>query len=131
MLAPILFVLGAPTTLALRALPASRGDGVPGAREAIVGLMHARWLQVLTHPLVVFPLFIGSFYAVYFTSAVRLDDRVARRAPDHERALPAVGYLFYWVIIGVDPAPRRLTPLVEAGACCSVRCRSTRSSGSR
>ncbi len=113
MLAPILFVLGAPTTLALRALPASRGDGVPGAREAIVGFMHARWLSVLTHPLVVFPLFIGSFYAVYFTP---LFDAMISSHTGHlimNVHFLMVGYLYYWVIIGVDPAPRRLTPLVK------------------
>ncbi|WP_205843679.1 cytochrome c oxidase assembly protein [Nakamurella deserti] len=113
MLAPILFVLGAPTTLALRALPASRGDGVPGLREGIVGVMHARWLQVLTHPLVVFPLFIGSFYAVYFTS---LFDSMISSHTGHlvmNVHFLMVGYLYYWVIIGVDPAPRRLTPLTK------------------
>jgi cytochrome c oxidase assembly factor CtaG/putative copper export protein len=113
MLAPILFVLGAPTTLALRALPASRGDGIPGAREAIVGLMHARWLRVLTHPLVVFPLFVGSFYAVYFTS---LFDAMIASHTGHlimNVHFLLVGYLYYWVIIGVDPAPRRLTPLTK------------------
>ena len=113
MLAPILFVLGAPTTLALRALPASRGDGVPGLREGIVGVMHSRWLQLLTHPLVVFPLFIGSFYAVYFTP---LFDTMISSHTGHlvmNVHFLLVGYLFYWVIIGVDPAPRRLTPLVK------------------
>ncbi|MEP6980791.1 MAG: cytochrome c oxidase assembly protein, partial [Nakamurella sp.] len=113
MLAPILFVLGAPTTLALRALPASRGDGIPGPREAIVGLMHARPLQWLTHPLVVFPLFIGSFYAVYFTP---LFDAMISSHTGHllmNVHFLLVGYLYYWIIIGIDPAPRRLTSLVK------------------
>lgn len=113
MLAPILFVLGAPTTLALRALPVSRGDGIPGPREAIVGLMHARPLQWLTHPLVVFPLFIGSFYAVYFTP---LFDAMISSHTGHllmNVHFLLVGYLYYWIIIGIDPAPRRLTSLVK------------------
>ncbi len=63
--------------------------------------------------------------------AVRLDDRVARRAPDHERALPD-GRLP--LLLGHH---RRRSGAAAADAadrswpCCSVRCRSTRSSGSR
>ena len=106
-------VLGGPTTLALRALPASRGDGVPGLREAIVGLVHARPLQWLTHPLAIFPLFIGSFYVLYFTP---LFDTMIASHIGHlimNVHFLLVGYLYYWVIIGVDPAPRRLSPLAK------------------
>ena len=113
MLVPILLVLGGPTTLALRALPASRGDGVPGLREAIVGLVHARPLQWLTHPLAIFPLFIGSFYVLYFTP---LFDTMIASHIGHlimNVHFLLVGYLYYWVIIGVDPAPRRLSPLAK------------------
>ncbi len=113
MLVPILLVLGGPTTLALRALPASRGDGVPGAREAIVGLIHARPLKWLTHPLVIFPLFIGSFYVIYFTS---LFETMITSHVGHlimNLHFLTVGYLYYWVIIGVDPAPRRPAPMVR------------------
>ncbi len=113
MLAPILLVLGAPTTLALRALPVSRGDGIPGPREAVVGLMHAAPLRWVTHPLVVFPLFVGSFYALYFTP---LFDAMVSSHIGHlamNLHFLTVGYLYYWVIIGLDPAPRRLSPLVK------------------
>jgi putative copper resistance protein D len=113
MLTPILLVLGGPTTLALRALPASRGDGIPGPREAIVGMIHARPLKWLTHPLVIFPLFIGSFYVVYFTP---LFDAMISSHTGHlimNVHFLLVGYLYYWVIIGVDPSPRRLSSLAK------------------
>jgi cytochrome c oxidase assembly factor CtaG len=99
--------------LALRALPASRGDGVPGAREAIVGLIHAKPLTWLTHPLAIFPLFIGSFYAVYFTPLFEnmITSHIGHLIMNVHFLL--LGYLYYWVIIGVDPAPRRLSPLAK------------------
>ena len=112
MVAPILLVLGGPTTLALRALPAAR-DGVPGAREAIVALTGGRPARILTHPLIVLPLFIGSFYAIYFTG---LFEAMMGSHLGHVLMglhFLTVGYLYYWVIIGIDPAPRRLSPMVK------------------
>ena len=67
MIAPILLVLGGVVTLALRVLPAAPRDGVPGLREAIVRTTHSPITRFLTHPLVMLALFIGSFYALYFT----------------------------------------------------------------
>ena len=113
MAVPVLLVLGAPTTLALRALPAARGDGVPGAREAIVGLTRTRVLRWLTHPLIIFALFIGSFFALYFTPLFdwMISSHVGHLVMSLHFLL--VGYLYYWVIIGIDPAPRRLQPLIK------------------
>lgn len=113
MAAPILLVLGGPTTLALRALPAAGKDAVPGAREALVGLMHSRILRMLTHPLVILPLFVGSFFVVYFSG---LFDWMVDSHAGHlimNLHFLTVGYLYYWVIIGIDPAPRRLNFLVR------------------
>jgi cytochrome c oxidase assembly factor CtaG len=115
MMAPILLVLGGPTTLALRALPAARRGGVPGLREAIVTGVHSPITRFLTHPLIVFALFVGSFFAVYFTP---LFDAMIGSHIGHlimNVHFLAVGYLYYWVIIGVDPTPRRLQPLVKLG----------------
>lgn len=106
--APILLVLGAPTTLALRALPAAGRSGVPGLREAIVAVMHGRLVRFFTHPLVVLPLFIGSFYAVYFTGIFQamMTSHLGHLLMNLHFLV--IGYLYYWVIAGVDPAPRRL-----------------------
>ncbi|WP_206425882.1 cytochrome c oxidase assembly protein [Nakamurella antarctica] len=111
--APILLVLGGPTTLALRALPAARRGDIPGLREGIVGLMHSRFLTLLTHPLVVLPLFVGSFYAIYFSSLfdTMIDSHAGHLIMNLHFLL--VGYLYYWVIIGVDPSPRRLSSFVR------------------
>ncbi len=115
MFVPVVLVLGAPVTLALRALPAA-GDGrPPGPREWVLWLVHSRITGFLTHPVVAFAIFVGSLYAVYFTP---LFDTFVRYHWGHE--LMAVhflltGYLFFWVIIGIDPGPRRLPFLGRLG----------------
>jgi putative copper resistance protein D len=108
MFAPVLLVLGAPVTLALRVLPTAGAGNPPGPREWITRLVHSPITGFLSQPATAFVLFVGSLYAVYFTP---LFDTLIRYHWGHE--LMAVhflvtGYLFYWGIIGVDPGPRRL-----------------------
>ncbi|MCW1959940.1 MAG: cytochrome c oxidase assembly protein [Mycobacterium sp.] len=108
MFAPVLLVLGAPVTLALRVLPTAPPDAPPGPREWIVRLVHSRFTAFLSNPITAFVLFVGSLYVVYFTP---LFDTLVRYHWGHEfMALHFLitGYLFYWGIIGVDPGPRRL-----------------------
>ncbi len=113
MIAPILLVLGAPVTLALRALPVAGRDHPPGLREAIVATVHGRVAKFVTHPLVVFPLFVGSFYAIYFTGLFgeMIDSHFGHLLMSVHFLV--VGYLYYWVIIGIDPGPRRVQPMVK------------------
>ena len=115
MMAPILMVLGAPVTLALRALPAAGRDNPPGLREAIVATVHGRVAVFLTRPLVVLPLFIGSFYAIYFTGlfADMIESHFGHLLMSVHFLV--VGYLYYWMIIGIDPGPRRVQPMVKLG----------------
>ncbi len=113
MVAPILLVLGGPVTLALRVLPAAGRDDVPGLREGIVSAMHSRFVRFITHPLVVFVLFVVSFYALYFTSLFELMITSHVGHVLMNLHFLVVGYLYYWVIIGVDPSPRQLQPFVK------------------
>lgn len=106
MLAPILLLLGAPVTLTLRALP-SAGRGRTGPREALVALLHSRYLRVITHPAFTIPLFIASLYALYFTP---LFDFLMGSTAGHLAMMVhflAVGLVFFWPIMGVDPGPHR------------------------
>ena len=108
MFAPVLLVLGAPVTLALRVLPASAPGQPPGPREWIVRFVHSRITAFLSNPITAFVLFVGSLYAVYFTPFF---DTLVRYHWGHEFMAVhflITGYLFYWGIIGVDPGPRRL-----------------------
>ncbi|MGA5215274.1 cytochrome c oxidase assembly protein [Streptomyces cinereoruber] len=107
MTVPILLVLGAPATLALRALPSADKDGPAGPREVLLRLLHSRYVRVISHPVTASALFIGSAFAVYYTS---LFETLMRSHLGHMVMLThflAVGLLFFWVIIGIDPGPRR------------------------
>ncbi|MCX2964561.1 cytochrome c oxidase assembly protein [Gordonia aquimaris] len=114
MFIPVLLVLGAPVTLALRALPTARG-GLPRPREWIVWLVHSRFTRILTNPIVALLIFVISLYGVYFTS---LFDTLARYHWGHDLMsvhFLITGYLFYWIIIGIDPGPKRLPFLGRLG----------------
>ncbi len=111
MLSPILLLLGAPITLALRALrPAGkRADGTPGRgpREILLAVLHSRFATVMSSPAVTLPLFIASLYVLYFTP---LFDLVMGSMWGHRWMMAhflIVGLLFFWPIMGIDPAPRK------------------------
>ena len=108
MFVPVLLVLGAPVTLALRVLPSAAAGAPPGPREWIVRVVHSPFTAFLSNPITAFVLFVGSLYVVYFTP---LFDTLVRYHWGHEFMAVhflLTGYLFYWGIIGVDPGPRRL-----------------------
>ncbi|WP_436495045.1 cytochrome c oxidase assembly protein [Actinokineospora sp. HUAS TT18] len=115
MLAPILLVLGAPMTLALRAIKPAGKDAPPGPREWILTFIHSPITRALTNPVVVLVLFVGSFYGLYlsglFDSA--LPEHWAHLLMNAHFLL--VGYLFYWSVISIDPAPRKLPHLARLG----------------
>lgn len=115
MVAPVLFVLGGPVTLALRALPAAGKNAPPGPREWLAAFVHSPVSRALTHPLVALGLFVGSFYGLYFSGLFdsALNYHWAHLAMNAHFLL--VGYVFYWPVIGVDPAPRRIPPLGKLG----------------
>jgi cytochrome c oxidase assembly factor CtaG/putative copper export protein len=99
---PVLLVLGAPVTLALRTV-AKRDDGSRGAREWILLLVHSRVAGVLTHPLVAAGLFAASLWVFYYSPLFRWAtvDHVG-----HEWMIfhfLIVGYLFVQTLVGVDP----------------------------
>ncbi|PZF82708.1 cytochrome c oxidase assembly protein [Jiangella anatolica] len=106
MVSPILLVLGGPITLALRALkPARRGQ--LGPREAITAAVNSPVAQVLTHPLVALALFVSGSFTVYFTG---LFESAMRSHTGHmlmSAHFLVVGYLFFEMLIGIDPLPKR------------------------
>lgn len=107
MVSPILILLGAPITLALQALPPASVRGTKGPRELLLMLLHSRYMRVVTHPLFTIPMFIASLYALYFTP---LFDFLMGSAVGHAAMMVhflAVGLVFFWPIMGVDPGPHR------------------------
>ena len=113
MLVPVLLVLGAPVTLALRALPAASRDDPPGPREWLLAALHSPVSRFLTNPIVATVLFVAGFYGLYFGGLFDLaaGSHAAHLAMNLHFLLS--GYLFYWVVIGVDPTPRPLPPLAK------------------
>ncbi|MFP5336507.1 MAG: cytochrome c oxidase assembly protein [Actinomycetes bacterium] len=106
MVVPPLLVVGAPVTLALRALPRRR-DGSRGPREWLLAVVESRWARFLSQPVVAAVLFAGSIVAFYFSPLFEL---ALATHVGHELMMIhflLAGYLFANVVIGVDPGPAR------------------------
>lgn len=106
MLAPIFLVLGAPVTLALRALP-SRHDGTLGPRELLLGLVHSRWAGFFAHPIVAAVNVVASMIIFYYSPLFEwsLSNHLTHLWMIVHFTL--AGYLFVNVLIGIDPGPKR------------------------
>jgi putative copper resistance protein D len=111
MLVPILLVLGAPVTLALRALPTAGRGEPPGPREWLLAALHSRVSRFLTHPVVATLVFVVGFYGLYLGGL--FDAAVSNHAAHVLMNVHFLlsGYLFYWVVIGIDPTPRQIPQL--------------------
>ncbi len=107
MLAPVFLVLGAPITLALRVIPAATG-GARGPREWITWGLHSPVTHFVTHPLYVLFIYTVGLYGLYYTNlyATLMSSHLGHFAMQVH--FLAAGYLFYWVVIGVDAGPKRL-----------------------
>ena len=107
MLAPVFLVLGGPITLALRVIPAATG-GARGPREWIIWGLHSPLTRFVTHPLYVLFIYTIGLYGLYYTGlyATLMSSHLGHFAMQVH--FLAAGYLFYWVVIGVDAGPRRL-----------------------
>jgi cytochrome c oxidase assembly factor CtaG len=115
MFIPVVLVLGAPATLALRALPAAPSGSRPGPREWLLTVLQSKVTGFFSHPVIACVIFVASLYLVYFTP---LFGTLARYHWGHELMgahFLITGYLFYWAIIGIDPGPRRLPFLARLG----------------
>lgn len=108
MVVPIFLLLGAPITLALRALPSRSGT-----RKGLLRFLHSRFVQVVSNPFVTTGLFLLSLFGLYFTPAL---DWMMGGFIEHEIMMVhfvLVGLLFFWPIVGVDPTPKRHSHVVR------------------
>lgn len=108
MLVPIFLVLGAPVTLALRALKPAVRRGDRGPREWLMVILHSRIMKFFSHPAIATAIFVASTFVLYFTPlfAAAMEEHLGHIAMTVHFLLS--GSLFFWVIIGVDPAPYKL-----------------------
>jgi putative copper resistance protein D len=112
-LAPILMVLGAPVTLALRALRRGTEPGMRGPREWLRLALHSRLTRILAHPVVALVILIVSLFGMYFTGLYELALRSHLAHLAMLAHLLGAGYLFYWSVVGVDPTPHRVAPPIR------------------
>jgi len=104
MAVPLLLVLGAPISLASRAIVARR-DGSRGTREWIMVAVHSKYLAVLGHPLVAAVLFALSLIVFYYSP---LFEWALREHLGHmwmTAHFVLTGYLFAQSLVGIDPSP--------------------------
>lgn len=100
MYAPFLLVLGAPVTLLLRTLPASRA-------RSLTRLLHTRPVRAVTHPVPALVLSTGSLAVLYGTP---LYDATTAQPVLHwllHAHFLLSGCLFAHAVAGPDPAPSR------------------------
>jgi cytochrome c oxidase assembly factor CtaG len=101
MVAAPLLALGAPITLALRV---AKGP----TRRRMVRVLHSPPLRVVGNPLVAWVLFTLTLYGLYFSP---LFDLTLRQPLVHDLVhlhFIAVGLLFWWPLVGLDPSRWRL-----------------------
>ena len=113
MLAPLLLVLGGFLTLMLRA---SRADSDQHNMHDWIGwLLDWPVLRALYNPILVFVLFIGSYYGLYLTDLFGFMVRYHWAHQLMNLHFLLIGYLYYGLVIGVDRTPRSLPHLGRLG----------------
>ncbi|MGB9376350.1 MAG: cytochrome c oxidase assembly protein, partial [Mycobacteriales bacterium] len=115
MVVPIGLVLGAPVTLALRTLPGPRTPGESSPRQLLTAALHSGPVRFVTHPVVALGWFVAGFFGLYFTN---LFPALMRSHLGHvamQVHFLAVGFLFFSVVLAVDPLPRRMPAIARVG----------------
>jgi putative copper resistance protein D len=113
MIAPIAFVLSAPITLALRTLPQGRGSGERGIRGLLLSFLNSKYAIVITNPISALAIFDGSLFILYMTP---LFGHLMQSHSGHlfmNIHFLAAGFLFFHVIVGIDPNPRKVPHIVR------------------
>jgi putative membrane protein len=100
MVGPGLLALAAPVTLALRTVRTP-------TRRRLLAVLASPPARVATHPLVVLALDVGGMYAYYLTGLLEaIEEQPWLHALVHAHMI-AAGCLFAWLVVGLDPIPRR------------------------
>jgi putative copper resistance protein D len=113
MIAPIFIVMSAPITLALRTLPQGRTADERGIRGMLIAGLHSGLARFWVNPVVALAIFDGSLFGLYFTSLFggMMESHIGHFAMNVHFIL--AGTLFFHVVIGVDPNPRKVPHLVR------------------
>jgi cytochrome c oxidase assembly factor CtaG len=106
MVAAPLLALGAPITMLLMTVSTP-------ARKRIVRVVHSLPVKIIGYPLIAWALFTLTLYGLYFSP---LFDLTLRNPLVHDLVhlhFLAVGLLFWWPVVGVDPTRWRLHHLAR------------------
>jgi putative copper resistance protein D len=99
--------------LALRTLPQGRNSEERGVRGTLLSTLHSRYSSIIVNPVGALVIFDGSLFLLYFTSLFgTLMNTHAGHLFMNIHFLLA-GFLFFHVIIGIDPNPKRPPFLVR------------------
>lgn len=101
MVVPLFMALGAPITLMLRTLPRT-------PRRWLLVALQSRLAKVLSFAPLTFALYVASPWALYFTDWYEASLRSTYVHEVMHIHLVAVGALFFWPLMGVDPVPGRM-----------------------
>lgn len=115
MFAPALLVLGGPVTLALRAVPGHPSGSPAGPHEWLTALTRWRLTRSFSHPLHALVSYTTSYYVLYFTDIFNQASRYHWAHELMNLEFLGIGYLFFSLIIGVDPPPRPLPHMAKLG----------------
>jgi putative copper resistance protein D len=109
MVAAPLLLLGAPVTLLLRAASADV------RRDVILPVLHSRVVRMVSNPIVAWTQFAVVMWASHVSGLfdAALEDPLVH-VLEHVLFLGSA-LLFWWPVIGVDPAPRRLSHPLRIG----------------
>ncbi|MBO0810667.1 MAG: cytochrome c oxidase assembly protein [Microlunatus sp.] len=113
--APVLMVLGGPITLLLRTTKAHRPGQPVGIHEFVSHLLNWQVVGVLLNPLLVWVIFVGSLYVLYLSPLFGLAMRYHWAHQLMAVHFLIIGYLYYWLVIGVDRPPRPLPHIAKLG----------------
>src|SRR6266511_3614662 len=103
--APLL-AMGAPITMLLMTTS-------PPVRKRIVRVVHSLPVRVIGYPLIAWVLFTMTLYVLYFSPLFELSLRNQYVHDAIHLHFIAVGLLFWWPVVGVDPTRWRLHHLAR------------------
>lgn len=115
MLAPLLMVLGGVITLALRVAKPTRSGRPPRLHEWLNTALSWRGARIVMNPLLVFALFVGSYYGLYLTGLFGNAMRFHWAHQFMNIHFLITGFMYYGIIIGVDRPPRPLPHIGKLG----------------
>lgn len=108
---PVLLVLGAPVTLALRAMR-RRADGSMGPREWTLAAVHSPIAALLARPVVAGAVFVVSLVVFYYSPLLEISLETHTGHLLMTAHFLIAGYLFAGNLVGIDPGfPRPPYPL--------------------